>query len=60
MWGLLEENEVVVCAQKILLLIGEKYGVKANNILTEASVDAFNTAWTEVLVEILYAKAAES
>ena len=60
LWGLLEENEVVVCAQKILLLIGEKYGVKANNILTEASVDAFNTAWTEVLVEILYAKAAES
>ena len=60
LWGLLEEKEVVVCAQKILLLIGEKYGVKANNILTEASVDAFNTAWTEVLVEILHAKAAES
>ena len=58
LWGLLEEKEVVVCAQKILLLIGEKYGIETNDKLTEASVEAFNTAWVEILVEILYAKAA--
>lgn len=56
LWGLLEEKEAVVCAQKILFLIGEKFGIKANNILAEASVEAFNTAWTSLLVDILDAK----
>ena len=60
LWGLLGEEEVVVCAQKILLLIGEEYGIEANNLPTETGVEAFSTAWTYLLVEILHANATKS